>query len=118
MPRRNLGQIGRKLAAGAPEIDLEGERVLPRAVVGDPLQRRVRDETTIPVVFALDLGCRESRRQRAARYRVLRADRVRRRVEIDEVTGADVHRTDAEAHLAGIDPIEVDESLERCLEKL
>ena len=39
-----------KLAARAPEIDLEGERVLPRPGVDHPLQRRVGDEAAVPVV--------------------------------------------------------------------
>ena len=106
------------LAARAPEVDLEGERVLPRAVVDDPLQRRVRDEAAVPIIFAFDLDGREAGRQRAARHHVLGADRVRRVVEIDEVAGANVDRADAEAHFAGIDPVEVDEPFERRLEEL
>ena len=39
-------------------------------------------------------------------------------VEVDEIAGAHVHRADAEAHLAGIDPVEVDKPLERALQEL
>jgi hypothetical protein len=39
-------------------------------------------------------------------------------VEVDEIAGADIHRAHAEAHLASIDPVEVDQPLERALEVL
>ena len=48
-----LEQIARKLAAGAPQIDLEGERVLSRPAVQHPLQRRVGDETAVPDITRL-----------------------------------------------------------------
>ena len=38
-------------------------------------------------------------------------------VEIGEIAGADVHRADAEAGLAGVDAIEIDQPLERRLER-
>ncbi len=39
-------------------------------------------------------------------------------VEVDEIAGAHVHGADTEAHLAGIDPVEVDKPLERALQQL
>ena len=39
-------------------------------------------------------------------------------VEVDEIAGAHVDGADAEAHLAGIDPVEVDKPLERALQQL
>ena len=38
-------------------------------------------------------------------------------VEIDEVAGADVDGADAEAHLAGVDAVEIDQALQRRLER-
>ena len=38
-------------------------------------------------------------------------------VEVDEIAGAHVHRACAEAHLAGIDPVEVDKPLKRALQE-
>jgi glycine/D-amino acid oxidase-like deaminating enzyme len=62
--------------------------------------------------FALDLDCWESRRQCAIRHDVLRSDGVSRVIEVQEVTGGHVHGADAEARLAGIDAIEVDQAFE------
>jgi hypothetical protein len=45
-------------------------------------------------------------------------DACARRVEIDEVAAADIDRADAEAHLAGIDPVEIDQPLQRVLQRL
>src|SRR5262249_11073123 len=70
LPRSNLGEIAGKLATRAPEVDLEGERVLPLAVLEDPLQRGIGDEAAVPVVFTLDLDCRKTRRQGAAGHHV------------------------------------------------
>src|SRR5690242_12684560 len=109
LPCRDLSEAPWKLPVRAPEVDLEGERVLARTLLDHPLQRCVRDETPIPVVFALDLGRRKARRQRAARHHVLRADLVRAVIEIDEVAGAHVYSADAEAHFARIDAVEIDQ---------
>ena len=54
---------------------------------------------------------------RAARQHVLGTDRMRLVVEVDEIAGAHVHRACAEAHLAGIDPAEVDKPLKRALQE-
>src|SRR4029450_5848383 len=56
-------EITRKPAARAPEIDLEGERVLPWPGVDHPLQWRVGDDASIPIILAIDIGRRETRRQ-------------------------------------------------------
>ena len=98
-----LDHVARQLAARAPQVDLEGQRVLARRGVEHPLQRRVGDDAAVPVILAVDLGRREARRQRAAGDDMRRADLVRGAVEIDEVAGPDVDCADAEAHLARID---------------
>jgi hypothetical protein len=54
-----------------------------------------------------------SRSQRAARHDVLGPDRVRRSVEVDEVSGSDVNGAGAEAGHAGIKSIKIDQTLER-----
>ena len=118
VPRRDLGQIAGKFAARAPEIHLKRERVLARALLDHPLQRRVRDEAAVPVEFAFDLHRRKAGRQRSARHHVLGPDRVRGVIEIDEIAGAHVHGADAEAHPARIDPVEVDKPLQRAFQVL
>src|SRR5262249_51339449 len=118
LPRSNLGKVAGKLAARAPEVDLERERVLALAVLEHPLQRGVRDEATVPVVFTLDLDGRKARRQRAASHHVLGADRPCRVVETDEVAGACVDGANGEVHFTRIDAIEIDELFQRRLETL
>src|SRR5258708_1558450 len=82
----HLRQSARRLAARIPEVDLERQGVEMRTAVDDPLQWGVRDQAAIPVVLAFDLhGC-EPRRQGCARHDVLRPDRVRRGVEINEIS--------------------------------
>ena len=112
-----LEQIAWKLAAGAPQIDLEGEGVFSRRGVQHPLRRRVGDETAVPIILAFDLGGRQPRWQRAAGYYVLRADFVGRAVEIGEVSGPNIDDADAEAHSAVVDQIKVHEAFERRLQR-
>ena len=111
-----LHEVARKLAAGAPEIDLEGQRILTRSAVEHPLQRRIRHEAAVPILLAVDLGRWKPGRQRAAGHHMRRADLMRGVVEIDEVAGADVHSADAETHRAFIDQVEVHQALERGFE--
>src|SRR4029453_17672955 len=73
-PRLDFGDMTREIAASAPEINLEGERVLPRHVFDDPFQRRVGDEAAIPIMLAVDLNGGKAWRQCAARHDVLGAD--------------------------------------------
>src|SRR5262249_31518374 len=49
-PHIGIGKIARQLARGAPEIDLEGERVAPGPAVEHPLQRRVGNDPAIPII--------------------------------------------------------------------
>jgi hypothetical protein len=81
------------------------------------LQRSVRDEASIPVEFALDLDGRKAGRKRSACHHVLGSDRMRFIVEIDEIASAHVHCADAQAHLARIDAVEIDQPLERALQE-
>src|SRR6185436_14499004 len=55
---------------------------------------------------------------RAACHHVLGADRVRGVVEVNEVPAAHIDSADAEAGFSGIDPVEVDEALQRGFEEL
>ena len=94
LARLCLDQIARKLAAGAPQIDLKGERVLAGPAVEHPVERRIGDEPTVPILLTLDLGRREAGRQRAARHHVRRADLVGGAVEVDEVASANIDGAD------------------------
>ena len=88
-----------------------------RLVLQHPLQRRVGDQPAVPVMLALDLHRRKAGRQGAAGHHVLRPDHVHLCIEIAEISGADIDRADAEAHFAGIDAVEIDEPLQRRLER-
>src|SRR5262249_39240206 len=68
LAHRDLGQTAGKLAARVPEIDLEGEGILPGPALDQPPERRVRDQAAVPVVLALDLDGGKAGRQRAARH--------------------------------------------------
>jgi hypothetical protein len=43
---------------------------------------------------------------------------MRRVVEVDEIAGANVHGTDTEPRLTGIDPVEINKPLERTFNSL
>jgi len=68
-------------------------------------------------VLAFDLNRREARRQRRARHDVLRTKPPLARVEVDRVALADVGRADAQARMAGVEEVEIDEPLERAPER-
>src|ERR1700704_1850066 len=67
-------------------------------------------------MLAFDLYRWERGWQGRAGHDVLRADRVRCGVEIDEITAPHVDRADAKTHALGIDTVEIDQLFERCLE--
>jgi hypothetical protein len=56
------------------------------------------------------------RRQRPARHDVLWPDPVGVGIEVGEIAGPNIDGSDAEARFARIDPIEVDQTLQRALE--
>src|SRR5580704_11272581 len=55
LARRHLRHRPRQLAPRAPEVNLECQRVDTRLAVDQPLQRRVRDQSAIPIAFAFKL---------------------------------------------------------------
>jgi hypothetical protein len=116
VPRHDFKHVAGKLAARAPQVNLKGERVASWLLVDHASQRRVRDETAVPVMLAFDLDRRKTRRQRSAGPHVFGPDGVRCRVEIDEITRPDIDRAGAEADRAGIEAIEVDESFQRAFQ--
>src|SRR5262249_48472010 len=114
----DLSYVARKLAARAPEIHLKGQRVLAGALLNDPLQRCVRDEASVPVEFSLNLNRGEAWRKRSARHHVLGSDRMLFVIEVEKSGGGQVRRAATEAHVGGIDPVEVHKPLERALQEL
>src|SRR6201981_216861 len=102
LPCHDVKNVAGKLAACAPKVDLEGERVMPRLGLDYPLQRRVRNQPAVPVVLAFDLDGGKARRQRAARQDVLWPDRMCRVIKVSEVAAANVHGADAKACPVGI----------------
>ena len=117
-PFAHFLEICRQLAAALKNIDLERQAAATRIIIQHVLQRRVGDETAVPVIFAVDLDRWKTGRQRAARHHMLRANGDFRAVEIGEAAGAHIHRSHAEAGVLGIvDAVEVDELFERLLER-
>jgi len=120
LPGCDFREVARELAACVPEVDLKNERVRQTLagharVRHKPLKRRIRDEAAIPIVFALNLDCGETGRQRAARHHMLGSDHLRPGVEIDQVAAAHIHRAEAETRvmLFRVYTVEVDEALKR-----
>src|SRR5262245_57610353 len=116
-PHVGIEKIAWQLPPCVPEIDLEGERVSPRPAIEHPLQGRVGNEATIPIILAIDLGGRKAGWQRAAGDDMRRGDPMGGGIEIDEITGPHVDRADAQARAATIDTIKVNEALKRGLQR-
>ena len=68
-------------------------------------------------MLAVDLDRRKAGRQRAARHDVAHVEPLLGGVEVGEVAGTYVDGGDRKAQLAGIEALEVDETLERFLER-
>ena len=116
LPARHLHHVVGNTALGGPEIDLKCQRVtwLAGQHAGEG---RVGDYAAIPVVLAVDFDGGESRRQSPGSHEMLRSQPAFGGVEIGQVAGADVDRADANAHFARVQPVEVDESLQRLLQR-
>src|SRR5262249_1236995 len=118
VPFAHFLEIGRQLAAALKNIDLECQAAATRIIIQHVLQRRVGDETAVPVVFAVDLDRWKTGRQRAARHHMLRANGDFRAVEIGKAAGAHIHSSHAEADAFGtVDAVEVDELFKCLLER-
>src|SRR5581483_9535891 len=105
---RDFGDVSRKLAARAPEIDLKCQRILPAGTaLNHPLQRRIGHKAAVPVVLAIDLDGGKARRQRPACHDVFRPDRMRLAVEIDKVAGPDIDGAGAETCDPGVEPVKI-----------
>ena len=81
------------------------------------MERRVGNEAAIPINFAVNFGGRESGRKGAAGHDVRRADATGRIVEKSQISGLHIRCADAEAHGAGVDPVEIDKAFERGLQR-
>src|ERR1700754_4507954 len=114
--RHDLEHVARKFAARAPKVYLESQCVAARLRVDDPLERCIRYKPAVPVVFAFDLNAREARRQCCAGHYVLGPNDVSGGVKTNEIAGPYVDRADAEASCAGIDTVEIHETLQRAPE--
>jgi hypothetical protein len=110
-------QVGGQPAARRPEIDLEGERVAPRLGGENPRQRRVGDDTAIPIILAVNLDRGKTGRQRARSHEMLGAQPALGAVEVDEIAGAHIDGGDAHPGFTGIQPIEIDQALQGRLER-
>src|SRR5271165_6558932 len=102
LPLADLLEIRRELAEALEHVDLEGQTASARIVIENVLQGRVRDEPAVPVVLAVDLNGRKTRRQRTARHDVLGSNGDFLAVKIGKAAGPHVYRPHAESHLLGV----------------
>src|SRR6516162_840209 len=100
------------------QIDLEAEAAAAREVVEHILQGGVGDEPAIPIVLAVDLHRRKAWRQGGAGHHMLRTDGGLIVVEKRKAAAAHVHGAYAETYCLGIDAVEIDQTLERTLERV
>ncbi|MNM97158.1 hypothetical protein D3C81_1096540 [compost metagenome] len=109
----------RQLAARAPQVDLEDQRVAPRLRGQHLGQRGVGHQAAVPVVLAIDLHRRKARRQRARSHEMLGAELVAGVVEIGEIARAHIDRAHRHPHQVGamVDQVEVGEALQRGLQR-
>ena len=110
---RHLLHGGRQRPARAEQVGLKDQQVGGVLLVQHVIERRIGGDAAVPVIVAVDLDRRESRRQRARRHDMLGPDLLLRIVEIDEVAGGDIHRADAEPRRLRIDAVEIHQPLQR-----
>ncbi len=67
-------------------------------------------------MLAVDLDRRKAGRQGAGSHDVFRPDGFAPIVEIGEVAGANIDRPDAQPDVLGVDPVEIDQPLQRGLQ--
>lgn len=110
--RPGLFQIVRTIAARREKIDLKDEHILVRRL-DHMLERRVRHQPAIPIPMPVDLDRRQSRRQGAGRHDMPRVDPVGAGIEIAEIARLDRDRADRKPDIARVEPIPVDQPVER-----
>src|SRR5437899_2619101 len=71
----DLIEIGRQAAMRREYVDLKDHATAARRIVHHVLQRRVGKESSVPILFAVDLDWGKARRQRPAGHDVLGTDR-------------------------------------------
>ena len=112
LPLRDVEQGLRHLALRAPQIDLEHQGVVAGMPAQHLRQGRVRHQAAVPVELAVDFHRREARRQRARGHDVLGTQAHFGAVEHHLVARAYIHRAHADAGLAAVEPVEVDQPRE------
>ncbi len=117
LPVEHLPDRVRLLAHRIPQMHREDQRVLARIVVEDRLGRRVGENAAVPIELAVDAHGRKRRRQRTGRHDVLDADLGFAAVEVTHLAGAHVRGADREPRLAVVDQREVDQFVQRLLQR-
>ena len=95
----------------------EDQRIPAWIVVEHSFRRRVRQDAPIPIELAVDPHGGKGRRQRARRHHMLHRQFAVAAVEIAHFAGADMSRADRETRRAAIGQIEIDELVQRLLER-
>ena len=113
----DLHNGGGQLASRREQIHLK-DNTVPLSVLFEHIEeRRVGDETPVPVVVVVDPHRRETRRKRAAGHDVAHIDALFRGIEIDEIAATHVDGADRKPQRTAIDAIEVDELFQRTLQR-
>src|SRR6476620_4746093 len=89
-------EFSRQPTLGLEHVDLKRQATAAWRIVQYVLQRRVGAEPTVPIVLAVDLDRWEAWRQCAARHDGLGAHCNFCTVEIDELSGPHIDRTNAQ----------------------
>ena len=111
----DLVKIGRPMVPmRRKQVDLKDHPTAAWIIIHHVLQRGVGEESSVPILLAVDLDGWKTWRQRTAGHYVLGANPHLSTVEIGKVAGPNGDRADAQPHLvAGVDAIEIDEPLQR-----
>src|SRR5271167_58750 len=97
----DLLEVRWELPEALEQVDLKSQTAAPRIVIEHVLKRRVRNESPVPVVFAINLDSWKARRQRTARHDMLGTNSDFPAVEISETACAYVYGSNAETHFRG-----------------
>src|SRR5262249_5580330 len=105
----DLIKVVRDRAVCREQVDLKDQTAAAWRIIDHVLQGRVREESSVPILFTVDLNRWKGRRKRAAGHNMFGTNRDFLAVEIGKLRGANVDRTDAQSHVfRAVDAIEID----------
>src|ERR1700722_3713254 len=91
----DLSEIGRYAAVRREDVDLKDQAAAPRIIVHHVREWRVGEQSSVPILFAIDLDRRKAGRYCPTRHNMLGTNCNFLAIEIVEVAGPYVDRADA-----------------------